>query len=482
MITDPAIKLPPHNDEAEQSVIGGLLLDNTGYDRIAGVVREDDFYAREHRCIFRAVSRILDAGKIADAITVAEFLESHKLLESTGGLAYLGQLVQNVPGAANIRRYAEIVRDHSVVRKVASAAMDISEKAFSRGGATAAEVVDFAQSKVQAISEQAHREGSGPQRLPDVMGRVCERIDEFYARADASDVTGLATGFAELDKMTTGLQPGDLVILAARPSMGKTSFALNIAEHVAIEQKKPVVVFSMEMINEQLGLRLMSSMAQIHAQRVRTGRIYDNEWSRITHAMQRVQDAPLWLDEDASITPTELRARARRLHRECGGLALIVVDYLQLMSLDDNNSDNRAIELGKVTRGLKHLGKELHCPVIALSQLNRGLESRPNKRPIMSDLRDSGSIEQDADTVIFIYRDEVYNEESPDRGLAEIIIGKQRNGPTGRVIVNFDGTLTRFSNRSSHAPLPSAELRNNRRAARAGSSAPSYREKDGVEM
>lgn len=466
-VSDDAIKAPSHSVEAEQSVIGGLLLDNDGWDRVADVVVEQDFYTGDHRRIFRAIKVLLESGKCADVITVAEFLEKHGMLADIGGLPYLGALAQNTPSAANIRRYAEIVRDRSLVRRVDSAALDIREKVYARGGMSAEDLVDYAQAKMQSVGELASKGGNGPQMLSDVMGKVAEKIDELFNRDDKNEVTGLATGFAQLDKMTTGLQPGDLVILAARPSMGKTAFALNIAEHVGVNLAKPVVVFSLEMINEQLGLRLMSSMSQIHAQRVRVGRIYDAEWPRITEALKRVQDAPIYLDEDASITPTELRTRARRIHRECGGLSLIVIDYLQLMNID-GSGDNRALELGKVTRGLKHLAKELHCPVIVLSQLNRGLEQRPNKRPIMSDLRDSGSIEQDADIVLFIYRDEVYNEESVDKGLAEIIVAKQRNGPTGKVVVSFAGELTRFTDRDSHAPLPSSLQRAQKSTSRAG--------------
>ena len=825
-MNDDALKPPSHSIEAEQSVIGGLLLDNDGWDKVADVVAEQDFYAGEHRRIFRAIGRLIETGKAADVITVAEFLEKHGMLADMGGLPYLGTLAQNTPSAANIRRYAEIVHERAVVRRVDMAAMDIRDKVYSHSGMSAAELVDFAQAKMQAVSEQASKGSAGPQRIIDVMGGVIEKIESLHARDDQNEVTGLATGFAQLDKMTTGLQPGDLVVLAARPSMGKaqpvdskvltangwslmsdlrvgnylasvdggksivtgiypqgkkqvfritfsdgrsaeccndhlwnvyhrkwaepkvlstadirellenphmhlrlwidyvngefgkkgdypvdpwllgallgdgdltqktirfsknneqtlcrirnslpapvrlvhaggcdwrlseprafcgekdanpltagmrnlnlmgcksvdkfipeiyinadkdtrlsvlrglmdtdgwvekhgsvllssaskelskgvqilarslgywcsmrekntgyrkngeyrqcekayvvtisgnnlddlflceqkkercsdrsrvkhvafakiefirdadcqcisvshpsqlyitndyvvthnTALALNIAEHVGVNLAKPVVVFSIEMLNEQLGLRLMASMSKIHAQRVRTGRIYDNEWDRITGALKRVHDAPIWLDEDASITPTELRTRARRIHRECGGLSLIVIDYLQLMRLGGGGDNNRAQELGDITRGLKHLAKELHCPVIVLSQLNRGLESRPDKRPIMSDLKDSGSIEQDADIVFFVYRDEVYNSESPDKGLAEIIVGKQRNGPTGRVVVNFDGALTRFSDRDHHAPLPSASMREQNRARRAGNFRAKNGDSDGVEM
>ena len=312
MSNDIQVAIPSHSMEAEQSVIGGLLLDNDGWDRIADVVVEQDFYAGDHRRIFRAIKVLLESGKCADVITVAEFLEKHGMLAEMGGLPYLGNLAQNTPSAANIKRYAEIVSERALVRRVDSAAMDIRDKVYARGGMSAADLVDYAQAKMQSVSELASKGGAGPQMLADVMGKVSEKIDELFNRDDKNEVTGLATGFAQLDKMTTGLQPGDLVILAARPSMGKTALALNIAEHVGVNLKKPVVVFSLEMINEQLGLRLMSSMSGIHAQRVRVGRIYDPEWSRISDALKRVQDAPIYLDEDASITPTELRTRARR--------------------------------------------------------------------------------------------------------------------------------------------------------------------------
>jgi replicative DNA helicase len=472
-----SLKLPPHSIEAEQSVLGGLLLDNDGWDKIADIVAAPHFYSADHRHIFAAIKSLVEAGRPADVITVAESLDKLGQLAEAGGLPYLGTLAQNTPTAANITHYARIVHERALVRKVISTSYEITTKAYEHGNMSSAALVDYAQAKMQSVSEIASRKGSGPQTLSEVMGKVVEKIEELYARDDKSEVTGLATGFHHLDKLTTGLQPGDLVILAARPSMGKTSFALNIAEHVGIALIKPVLVFSMEMINEQLGLRMMSSLSHIHAQRVRTGRIYDPEWEHITTALKMSYDAPIWIDEDASITPTELRTRARRIHRQMeqegrGGLALIVIDYLQLMRLDSTgrSSDNRAIELGDITRGLKHLAKELHCPVVVLSQLNRSLEARPNKRPIMSDLRDSGSIEQDADIVLFIYRDEVYNEDTPDKGLAEIIVGKQRNGPTGKVIVKFSGELTKFSKADSQT-LPSSNIREQKRITRGGSSA-----------
>lgn len=474
-------KQAPHSIESEQSVIGALLLDNDGFDRIADIVTEQDFYASEHRRIFRAVKVLIESGKAADTITVAEFLEKHGLLTDMGGLKYIGELAQNTPSAANIAHYARIVHERALVRRVISAAQDVAEQAYAHTGKTASDLVDFAQAKMQSVSEMASRGSNGPQTLSVVMGKVVERIDELFLRDKDNDVTGLATGFKHLDTLTTGFQPGDLIILAARPSMGKTSLALNIAENVGIVQQKPVLIFSLEMINEQLGLRLMSSLSKIHAQRVRIGRIYNDEWQRISAAQCMAHEAPIWLDEDATITATELRTRARRIHRECGGLALIIIDYLQLMNID-GSSDNRATELGKVSRGLKHLAKELHCPVIALSQLNRGLESRPNKRPIMSDLRDSGAIEQDADIVLFIYRDEVYNEDTSDKGLAEIIVGKQRNGPTGNITLRFSGELTRFVDDEHRIQLPSSAIRDEKRQKRAGTFARENRIDDHIEM
>jgi replicative DNA helicase len=456
---------PLNNMDAEASVIGALLMDVSGIDKIAGVIVEADFFARENRAIFRAVTRLADDSKTVDTITVAEFLQEHGMLDQVGGLPGIGAMAMNVPSSANIRRYAEIVRDYALLRRVKSAADDIAELVYRRNGMEAREIVDAAQSKMMLLSEVTGKDGSGPQSIADVMMNVSRRIDELYELKGETDVTGLATGFRGLDKMTTGLHPGDLVILAGRPSMGKTAFALNIVENVGITQRKPVLVFSIEMISEQLGLRMMSSLSQIHAQRVRTGRIYDGEWSRITDALGKVQDAPIWIDEDSGITSAEMRSRSRRIHRECGGLSLIVIDYLQLMG-SEGGEDNRAIELGKITRGLKRLGKELQCPVIVLSQLNRGLEARPNKRPIMSDLRDSGSIEQDADIVIFLYRDEVYNPDSLDVGLAEIIVGKQRNGPTGKVVVSFAGELTKFTDQEHNTPLPSSLARANKRSER----------------
>ena len=442
-----AIKLPPHSVEAEQSVLGGILLDASAWDKITDLIAENDFYRFEHRLIFRHVTRLNEHAKPVDVITVAESLESNAELEKAGGLAYLGSLAQNVPSAANIRRYAEIVRERSIMRQLAEVGSDIASSAFNPTGRDARQLLDEAESKVLAISEAGERGNQGFVAIPPLLTQVVERIETLYARDNPSDVTGIATGFADLDSMTSGLQPGDLVIVAGRPSMGKTAFSINIAENVALDLNKPVAIFSMEMGGAQLAMRMIGSVGKLNQHTLRTGKLEDDDWSRMTHALGRLNDAPIFIDETPGLNALELRSRARRLHRQHGGLGLIVIDYLQLMSaVSGKASENRATEISEISRSLKALAKELHVPVIALSQLNRGLEQRPNKRPVMSDLRESGAIEQDADLILFIYRDEVYNPDSPDKGTAEIIIGKQRNGPIGAVRLVFLGQYTRFEN------------------------------------
>ncbi len=439
------IKLPPHSVEAEQSVLGGLLLDNTAWDKIADMIGESDFYRADHRLIYRHVSKLVGNSRPADVITVSESLESTKELDGAGGLAYLGALAQNTPTAANIRRYAEIVRERAVMRKLAEVGTEIAETAYNPMGKEAGQLLDEAESKVFAISEQGARGKQGFMDMQPLLTQVVERIDMLYNRDNPSDVTGVPTGFTDLDKMTSGLQPGDLVIVAGRPSMGKTSLALNMAEHVALESGLPVGVFSMEMGASQLVMRMLGSVGKLDQHKVRTGRLADEDWRKLTDAVGRLNDAPIHIDETAALNSLELRARARRLHRQYGKLGLIVVDYLQLMSAS-SQGENRATEISEISRGLKALAKELNVPVVALSQLNRSLEQRPNKRPVMSDLRESGAIEQDADLILFIYRDEVYNQDSPDKGKAEVIIGKQRNGPIGTITLVFQGEYTRFAN------------------------------------
>ena len=445
-----AIKLPPHSVEAEQSVLGGILLDASAWDKIADLIGEQDFYRFEHRLIYRHIARLTEYAKPVDVITVAESLESHAELDKAGGLAYLGSLAQNVPSAANIRRYAEIVRERAIMRKLAEAGSDIATSAYNPAGRDADQLLDEAESRVFEISEAGERGRQGFVQIPSLLTQVVERIETLYGREDSSDVTGVATGFTDLDSKTSGLQPGDLIIVAGRPSMGKTAFAINIAEHVALEGAKPVAIFSMEMGGTQLAMRMIGSVGRLNQHTLRIGKLEDDDWSRMTHALGRLNDAPIFIDETAALNALELRSRARRLHRQNGGLGLIVVDYLQLMSAPSSKaSENRATEISEISRSLKALAKELHVPVMALSQLNRSLEQRPNKRPVMSDLRESGAIEQDADLILFIYRDEVYNEDSPDKGKAEIIIGKQRNGPIGKVELTFRGEYTRFDNYTS---------------------------------
>ncbi|WP_296225178.1 replicative DNA helicase [Ralstonia sp. UBA689] len=440
-----SLKVPPHSIEAEQSVLGGLLLDNAAWDRIADFINEHDFYRYDHRLIFHNIGKLISQAKPADVITVYEQLQAAGKAEEVGGLAYLNALAQNTPSAANIRRYAEIVRDRGVLRQLVTIADEISAGAFNPQGRDVRQLLDEAESKVFAIAEEGARGQKGFLEIQPLLTQVVERIDELYHRDSQSDITGIPTGFVDLDRMTSGMQGGDLIIVAGRPSMGKTAFSLNIGEHVAVEQGLPVAVFSMEMAGTQLAMRMLGSVGRLDQHRLRTGRLLDEDWPRLTHSIQKMNDAQLFIDETPALNPMELRARSRRLARQCGQLGLIIIDYLQLMS-GSGGGENRATEISEISRSLKGLAKELNCPVIALSQLNRSLEQRPNKRPVMSDLRESGAIEQDADVILFIYRDQVYNPDSPDKGTAEIIIGKQRNGPIGTVRLTFLGEYTKFDN------------------------------------
>lgn len=444
-----ALRVPPHSIEAEQAVLGGLLLDNMVFERISDVLSPDDFYRFDHRLIWNQISRLIDRNQPADVVTVFEAMQADgQGGELPGGMGYLNSLALETPSAANARRYAEIVRDRSVLRQLISTADEIASSAFETKGRETAQLLDEAEAKMLGIGEQRNRQRDGFQALNTVLSEVVDRIDELYSRDNPSDITGVSTSFADLDEKTSGLQPGDLIIVAGRPSMGKTAFSLNIAENVAVEQQLPVAVFSMEMGATQLAQRSLCSIGRLDQQRLRTGRLTDDDWGRLTTAIQKMQDAQMFIDETPALNPMELRSRARRLSRECGQLGLIVIDYIQLMS-GSGGGENRATEISEISRSLKGLAKELKCPVIALSQLNRSLEQRPNKRPIMSDLRESGAIEQDADVILFIYRDEVYNPDTPDKGSAEIIIGKQRNGPIGSVRLTFIGQYTRFENFSS---------------------------------
>jgi replicative DNA helicase len=441
------LRIPPHSIEAEQSVLGGLLIDNGAWDRAGDLLTDSDFYRYEHRLIYAAIGQLINASKPADVITVFEQLQSLGKAQECGGLAYLNALAQSVPSAANLRRYAEIVRERAVLRKLVSASDEIATAAFNPQGRPVSQILDEAEGLIFQIGEEGNRGKQGFQSMDSLVVQLLDRVQEL-AENGAEDVTGVRTGFYDLDRMTCGLQPGDLIVLAARPSMGKTAFALNIGEHVAVNEGLPVVVFSMEMGAAQLALRVVGSLGRIDQNHLRTGNLRDDEWSRLSEAVEKLRNASIFIDETPGLTPGELRARARRQARQCGQLGLIIIDYLQLMSGSAGSSEeNRATVLGEISRGLKALAKELRCPVIALSQLNRSVESRTDKRPMMSDLRESGAIEQDADVIMFIYRDEYYTKDAcKEPGVAEIIIGKQRNGPVGTVKLTFLKPLTKFEN------------------------------------
>lgn len=437
-----SVRTPPHSIEAEQAVLGGLMLDNRTWDQVADRLTADDFYRHDHKLIFRAIRALSESDRPADAVTLAEWLDGQDLLEQAGGLEYLGLLARETPSAANVRAYADIVRERGVLRELIRVGGEIAGDAYAPEGRSPAELLDAAERQVFELAERGGRNSKSFQDIKTLLNKAVDRID--YLFHSDSTITGLPTGLNEFDSLTAGLQRGDLVIVAGRPSMGKTSFAMNLAENAAIGEKQPTAIFSMEMSGEQLVMRLISSLGRIDQSKVRTGKLDESDWPRVTNAVKLMSEAPLFIDDTPALTPTEIRARARRLKRE-HGLGLIVVDYLQLMQVH-GNKENRATEISEISRSLKGLAKEMDCPVIALSQLNRNLEQRPNKRPVMSDLRESGSIEQDADLIVFIYRDEVYYEDSNDKGTAEIIIGKQRNGPIGMVRTAFLGRYTRFEN------------------------------------
>jgi len=439
-----ALKVPPHSVEAEQSLLGGLLIDNTAWDRLGGVLTDKDFYRPEHALIYKVIQRLVSDNQPADVITVNEAVKSEQGGDLVG-IDYLNSLAQSTPSAANIKGYADIVRDRSILRRLIEVSDSIVSSAFIPEGRSVRTLLDEAESRILQIGEDGSRK-SDYLEIEPLLRSVVARIDELYNRQGGSDITGIATGFIDLDKQTSGLQKGDLVIIAGRPSMGKTAMALNIAENVALAEGLPVVIFSMEMSGEQLAARLLGSVGRVDQSRMRTGKLQDDEWPRVTDAIARLSNTQILIDETGALSSLELRARARRIARNFGGtLGLVVIDYLQLMS--GSGSENRATEISEISRSLKSLAKELQCPVVALSQLNRGLEQRPNKRPIMSDLRESGAIEQDADVIMFIYRDEVYHPDTTtDKGVAEIIIGKQRNGPIGTIRLSWQGPYTKFDN------------------------------------
>ena len=434
------LKVPPHSTEAEQSVLGALMLNNEAWFDVSDIVAPGDFYRPQHRIVFEAMAALSRDNQPLDAVTVSEALQSLGLLEKAGGIAYLAELVDGTPGASNVTAYARIVRDRSTLRQVIAAANKIVEKAFMREGQSDEEILDYAEEEIFRISEERAK-SDGPQDINPLLERTVRRVNELSK--SEGGITGLATGFSDLDNLTAGLQKADLVIVAGRPSMGKTSLAMNMVEHAIMKSEAPSLVFSLEMPADQLVMRMLSSLARIDQSRMRIGDLDEKDWDRFSAAVQQLQDKPLHIDDSAALTPNEIRARARRVARQYKGLGLIVVDYMQLMR-GSGQAENRTTEISEISRSLKALAKEMRCPVVAAAQLNRALETRTNKRPIMADLRESGAIEQDADVILFIYRDEVYNEETDDVGIAEIIIGKQRNGPIGTVKLSYLNQLTRF--------------------------------------
>ena len=436
------IRMQPQSVEAERSVIGGLLISPEGWDAIAEIVVAEDFYRPEHRAIFRQIAKLVDLGQPVDVITVADRLLATEELDAAGGHTYLAELAETTPTAANIRAYATAVHERAVLRKLIGAAQDIASTGFHPEGRSAEELLDEAERRIMQISEEGPKTGGARGMEPLLQGAL-ERIEELFQ--SGGEILGLTTGFIDLDRMTSGLQDSDLVIVAGRPSMGKTAFAMNLVENAASGSERPILVFSMEMPAEQLVIRMMSSLGKIDQTRVRTGKLEQEDWPKLSAAMAKLKEANVFIDDTPALTPTEVRSRARRVAREQGSLGMIMVDYLQLMRVA-GSSEGRTAEISEISRSLKAIAKEFKCPVVALSQLNRALEQRPNKRPVNSDLRESGAIEQDADVIMFIYRDEVYHEDSPDQGTAEIIIGKQRNGPIGTCRLAFQGEYTRFDN------------------------------------
>ncbi|WLG95316.1 replicative DNA helicase [Pseudomonas sp. FP198] len=438
-----ALKVPPHSIEAEQAVLGGLMLDNNAWERVLDQVSDGDFYRHDHRLIFRAIARLADQNMPIDVVTLAEQLDKEGQTSQVGGLGYLGELAKNTPSVANIKAYAQIVRERATLRQLIGISTEIADSAFNPEGRTAAEILDEAERQIFQIAEARPKTG-GPVSVNDLLTKAIDRIDTLFNTDNA--ITGLSTGYTDLDEKTSGLQPSDLIIVAGRPSMGKTTFAMNLVENAVLRSDKAVLVYSLEMPGESLIMRMLSSLGRIDQTKVRSGQLEDDDWPRLTSAVNLLNDRKLFIDDTAGISPSEMRARTRRLVREHGDIAMIMIDYLQLMQIPGSSGDNRTNEISEISRSLKALAKEFNCPVVALSQLNRSLEQRPNKRPVNSDLRESGAIEQDADVIMFVYRDEVYHPETEHKGIAEIIIGKQRNGPIGFIRLAFIGKYTRFEN------------------------------------
>ncbi len=438
------LKVPPHSMEAEQSVLGSMLIAPDTWDKVTDIIIETDFYNRSHQTIYRAIMRLLGSNQPVDLITVSDELENTDELEQSGGFSYLGELAKNIPSAANVVAYANIIKERAITRELIGVSNEIAEVGYNPEGRNASEILDLAESKVFEIAEKRTSKNEGPRNIESVLTKTIDRLEALVK--NNKEITGVSSGFTDLDKKTSGLQSSDLIIVAARPSMGKTTFAMNLVENAMMMEEKPVLVFSLEMPSEQIMMRMLASLSRVDQTKIRTAQLDDEDWARISNTMRMLKDKDtLYVDDSSALTPMELRSRARKLARERGGISMIMIDYLQLMHVPDK-SDNRTLEIAEISRSLKALAKELEVPVIALSQLNRTLEQRADKRPVNSDLRESGSIEQDADLIMFIYRDEVYHENSQEKGIAEIIIGKQRNGPIGTVRLTFQGQFSRFDN------------------------------------
>ncbi|WJG09777.1 replicative DNA helicase [Aliiglaciecola sp. LCG003] len=438
------LKIPPHSMEAEQSVLGSMLIAPDSWDKVAEVVVEEDFYNRSHRTIFRSILRLLSGNQPVDIITVSEELEKHDELEEAGGFTYLGELAQNTPSAANVVAYAEIIKERAITRELIGVAHNIADIGYNPEGRDSSQILDLAETQIFDIAEKRTGANEGPKDVESVLGKTIDRLEALIK--NNKEVTGVSTGYTDLDKKTSGLQSSDLIIVAARPSMGKTTFAMNLCENAMLLETKPVLVFSLEMPAEQIMMRMLASLSRVDQTKIRTAQLDDEDWARMSNTMAMLKDKDnLFVDDSSGLTPMDVRTRARKLARDRGGISLIMIDYLQLMRVP-SLSDNRTLEIAEISRSLKALAKELEVPVVALSQLNRSLEQRADKRPINSDLRESGSIEQDADLIMFIYRDEVYNENTELKGVSEIILGKQRNGPIGTVRLTFQGQFSRFDN------------------------------------
>jgi replicative DNA helicase len=438
------LKIPPHSIEAEQSVLGSMMIAPDSWDKVAEIVVEDDFYNRSHRTIFGAIIKLLSNNHSVDTVTVKDTLAQNGQLEEAGGFAYLIELAKNTPSAANVTAYANVIRERAVVRELIGVAHDIADVGYNPEGRNSADILDLAETKVFEIAEKRTGENEGPKDVTTVLTKTVNRLDELVKQG--LSITGVSTGYTDLDEKTSGLQRSDLIIVAARPSMGKTTFAMNLCENAMMLQDKPVLVFSLEMPAEQIMMRMLASLSRVNQTHIRTAQLDDEEWARMSGTIKTLKERDnLYIDDSSGLTPMELRTRARKIARDKGGISLIMIDYLQLMRVP-SLSENRTLEIAEISRSLKALAKELEVPVVALSQLNRTLEQRADKRPINSDLRESGSIEQDADLIMFIYRDEVYNEASEFKGIAEIIIGKQRNGPIGTSRVTIQWPFYRFDN------------------------------------